>query len=291
MEDTMKKIIIIVFTALLLAGFGIRDARAWFLIGSPDPAALTFLYNNYLKYQYQPKLAQGMANASVYSSHVATQRGYQGYDKFAITVGTMAAAQVPATSTHLSYYKKLHERLMKEGDLNIGVAWNALSLNIGVKLPADLYLSGKFGYLKYKYEEYDFDGINAGGMINYQVVRPKAPPVKFVLWRGISLGTGFIWQRNITAIHHEADPISSGGYTIKPVLDITARTESYVIPLEISTAVRLFWVLNIHAGGGIDFAAGTSNLRYSAKGTLAGPGGLELFSLYGRQGGKGSKHF
>ena len=203
----------------------------------------------------------------------------------------MAAAQVPATTTDLGYYKKLGERLMKQGDLDIGVAWNPWSLNVGVKLPAGFTISGKFGYLKYTYDQYSFDGIHAGGMVNYQVIEPKAPVVKFVLWRGISIGTGLLWQRNNTVIHHQADPISGGGYTFKPVLDIKVTTESYVIPVEISTAVRLIWVLNIHAGGGIDFAMGTSKIRYAAVGVADGPGVPALFSVYGRQKGKGSKNY
>jgi hypothetical protein len=206
-------------------------------------------------------------------------------------VGTMAAAQVPATTTDLGYYKKLPERLTKEGDLNIGVAWNAWSLNVGVKLPLDFSISAKFGYLKYKYDIYSFDGLHAGGMLNYQIVNPKAPAVKFVLWRGISIGTGLLYQRNNTVIHYKSDPISTSGVTFKPVLDIKVMTESYVIPLEISTAVRLLWFLNIHAGGGIDFAMGTSKIRYSAMGTMDSGGGAGVFGVYGRQSGKGSKNY
>jgi hypothetical protein len=288
---TMKKITITIVAAIALLGFATRDANAWLLFGSTDPSLIPVLQNAFLKYQRQPKLAEGMADASAYSAHAATQRGYVGYDKVCITVGTMAAAQVPATTTDLGYYKKLGENLMKQGDLNIGVAWNAWSLNVGVKLPLDFYLTGKFGYLKYRYEDYDFDGIHGGAMLNYQIVKPKSPEVKFVLWRGISVGTGLLYQRNKTTIHHTADPISSAGYTFKPILDIKVTTESYVIPVEISTAVRLIWVLNIHAGGGIDFADGTSDIRYSAVGVADGPGVPALFSVYGRQSGKGSKHY
>ena len=287
----MKKTAVTIMAAVALLGFGIRDAHAWLLFGSTDPAMTPVLQNAFLKYQSQSRLAKGMANASVYSAHAGTTRGYQGFEKFTITVGTMAAAQVPATTTDLGYYKKLGDRLMKQGDLNIGVAWNPWSLNVGVRLPAGFSISGKFGYLKYTYDQYDFNGLHAGGMLNYQLVEPKAPEVKFVLWRGLSIGTGFLYQRNNTVIHHKADPITGGGYTFRPVLDIKVMTESYVIPLEISTAVRLIWVLNIHAGGGIDFAMGSSKIRYAAVGVADGPGTPVLFSVYGRQKGKGSKNY
>lgn len=290
----MKKMLLLIAGAALLVGVGTMDANAW-LIGRTSlttPGAQDFLNKIFLPYQRQAKLVKGFANASAYSSHVATQRGYQGFDKFAITAGTMAAAQVPATVIDLGYYNKLADRLMKTGDVYVGVAWNAWSLNVGVKLPADLTISAKFGMLKYTYDKFDIDGMNAGGMINYQIIRPKAPPVKFVLWRGLSVGTGFIWQYNKTRYHYKSpEPQSSGNYIIQPELKIFAKSESYVIPLEISTAVRLFWVLNIHAGGGIDFAWGSSRLNYSSMGLIADGSTIGLYTIYGRQGGTGPTKF
>lgn len=271
-----------------LTVFSVRDAQAW-LYGTTNlgPVAQQFINKALLPYQRQTKLVKGFANASVYSSHVATQRGYQGFDKFSITVGTMAAAQVPATTTNLGYYKGLLKNLRKQGDVYLGVAWNTWTLNVGVKLPADFSISAKFGMLKYSYMYFDFDGINAGGMLNYQIIRPKAPAVKFILWRGLSVGTGLIWQRNNTVVRYKANPISSNGYIMQPELRMFIKTESYVIPLEISTAVRLFWVLNIHAGLGIDFAFGSSRMNYSSMGAVAGGGVLGIYSVYGKQSGKG----
>ena len=285
--STMKKMYITLLAAVLLIGFSMHEAKAWIIGGTSAPGALPTFYDAIFKYQHQAKLVKGFANASVYSSHVATQRGYMGYDKFAITVGTMAAAQVPATVIDLGYYKKLTKSLRKQGDVYVGVAWNAWSVNVGVKLPADLSISAKFGMLKYSYADFDFDGKNAGGMINYQIISPKAPPVKFVLWRGLSVGTGFMWQYNNTLYNYKSDPFTSGGYILKPKIKIFAKSESYVIPMEISTAVRLLWVLNIHAGGGVDFAWGSSRLNYSAVGYVVGGGSAGLFAAYGKQGGTG----
>lgn len=283
----------IVFTAMAaLLVFSVRDARAWLYgTSSLGLAARTFINETLLPYQRQAKLVKGFANASAYSSAVATQRGYQGFDKFSITVGTMGAAQVPATTTNLGYYKGLINQLRKQGDVYLGVAWNAWTLNVGVKLPADFTISAKFGMLKYSYMYFDFDGINAGGMLNYQIISPKAPPVKFVLWRGLSIGTGLSWQKNRTMVHYKANPVSSGGYLAQPELRIFIKTESYVIPLELSTAVRLFWVLNIHAGLGIDFAFGSSRMNYSSMGAVTDGSLVGLYSVYGRQAGTGPTKF
>jgi hypothetical protein len=286
-----KYFVITVMAALTF--FCVRDARAW-LIGTTsisDPVAQQFINQTLLPYQRQAKLVKGFANASAYSSHVATQRGYQGFDKFSITLGTMGAGQVPATTTNLGYYKTLVDQLRKQGDIYVGVAWNAWALNVGVKLPADFTISAKFGMLKYNYMYFKFDGICAGGMLNYQIVSPKSPPVKFILWRGLSIGTGLLWQRNNTLLKYKATPLSGGGYVVQPELRMFIKTESYVIPLEISTAVRLFWVLNIHAGLGIDFAMGSSRLNYSSMGTIAGNGTAGIYSVYGKQGGNGPTKF
>jgi hypothetical protein len=288
----MKKILLVILGTAVLIGTGIREADAWIIGRTTLPGAQPFIDKTFLQYQSQRKMVKGFANASAYSSHVATMRGYQGFDKFAISVGTMAAAQVPATVMDLGYYKELANRLMKTGDAYVGVAWNAWSLNVAVKLPADLTLSAKFGLLKYSIADFDIDGKNAGGMINYQIIKPKSPEVKFVLWRGLSVGTGFIWQYNKTRYRYKSpDPITSGGYTIQPEMKIFAKSESYVIPLELSTAVRLFWVLNIHAGGGIDFAWGSSRLNYSGYGLVANGSMLGGYGVYGRQGGKGPTTF
>ncbi|MBN2158140.1 MAG: hypothetical protein JW807_02000 [Spirochaetes bacterium] len=287
----MKKLSVVIMAAACITAFHIREAKAWVTYATSIPGSSSFVGDTLLKYQRQAKLVKGFANASAYSAHVATVRGYQGYDKFCITAGTMAAAQVPATSLDLGYYKKLGDRLTKEGDIYVGVAWNAWSLNVGVKLPADFYISAKFGKLTYSYWDFDFDGMNAGGMINYQLVKQKAPPVKFILWRGLSIGTGFIWQYNNTLYHYRSIPTASGIFAMKPVLKIYAKSESYVIPLELSTAIRLLWVINIHVGGGIDFAWGSSRLNYSSYGAITDGSMVGLYTVYGRQGGTGPTKF
>lgn len=292
----MKKNINIIIIALSFVVYNVYQAHAWILFDTslPTSTARAAVFNTLLPYQYQPRLARGFANASAYSSQVATQRGFQGYETFAITLGTMAAAQVPATTTNLSYYKHLAKKLYQQGDVYVGVAWNAWSLNAGVRLPGDIYLSGKFGKLIYSYHDFDFDGMHAGGMINYQIIKQMAPAVKIVLWRGLSIGTGYLWQYNNTAYHYKGKPTTFSGVqpiVVRPEMEITARTTSHVIPLELSTAVRLFWFLNIHAGGGVDFAWGSSRLKYSGTGVIAEGSSTGLYAVYGKQGGNGPKHY
>lgn len=288
----MKKIHLICLTVAVIVLAEAPAAFAWLypIIPQGFSAADTNSINTQLlKFQRQRKLANGFANASVFSSSAATQRGYQGYDLFAITAGTMAGAQVP--STNFSYYKKIGKKIMDYGDIRAGVAWNAWSGAVGVNLKfisKDLYLTAKFGKLSYTYQSYHFDTLHAGGMLNYQIVRKKSVGLKAILWRGISLGSGLLYQRNNTNVKLSASSYSVyNNVTIKPTFGIRIKTESYVIPVELSTAIRLLWIINIHAGAGADFAMGKSLLTYNGYG-LVSTGGVPagIFGVYGKQSGR-----
>src|SRR5208337_2160653 len=50
------------------------------------------------KYSYMPDLARGFGNADTYASDAATMRGYQGYDIFSLSVGSMVGLQAPSSS-------------------------------------------------------------------------------------------------------------------------------------------------------------------------------------------------
>ena len=75
-------------------------------------ALVPILQNAFLKYQ-RSQAVTGYGKYERVFAHVGTT-GIRGIEKFSITVGTMAAARVPATTTDLGYYKKLGERLMKQ---------------------------------------------------------------------------------------------------------------------------------------------------------------------------------
>ncbi len=289
----MKNIYRIAVFAVLCAFSAYEEAHAWIYFKSTiSPALDASINNGLLKYQDQSKLAKGFANASAYSAHVATLRGFQGYDTFAIALGTMAAAQVPATTTDLSYYKDIAKKLTNHGDIYLGVAWNAWALNAGVKLPGDLYLSARFGKLSYSYSRYDFDSTTLGGMLNYQLVKPWSPPIKIFLWRGLSIGAGYLWQSNKTGYHFsDRETIDNAPTIMRAKIKISAISSSHVVPVELSTAIRLFWFLNIQAGGGIDFAWGSSRLNYSGTGLVASGPNVGLVAAYGKQSGAGPTRF
>ncbi len=282
----MKRIMIV--SLLTLLAFGLNDrAMAWILIDARSPqvtgvsqASVDAAVQNVLrdvraellKYQSQKKLARGLANASAYSAHAATQRGYQGYDIVAVTVGTMAGAHLPAFE--IGYYKDLSKKLRYKGDLDAGAALVPWSLQVGLHLGHfnskldGLYVAGKFGYVPFTYEDYKVRGLNTGVAINYQIFKKVKAGYQVFVWRGVSVGTGLYYQRNDLVMKHNlgyhSDTIGGSPlqrYLVEPQFKFNIFTQSYVVPLEASTSIRLLWVLNLSVGGGIDFAIGESHIK------------------------------
>lgn len=282
----MKKILLISLLLVLAGGLNDR-AMAWILIDAIPPrvsgvpqanvdAAVQSTLNEVraelLKYQSQKKLARGLANASAYSAHAGTQRGYQGYDIVAVTIGTMAGAQLPAFE--IGYYKDLSKKLRYKGDLDAGAALVPWSLQVGLHLGhfnsklEGLYVAGKFGYVPFTYEDYKVKGLNTGVAINYQIFKKVKAGYQVFVWRGVSVGTGLYYQRNELVMKHNLGIHSRtiGGmpsmrYFVEPKFNFNIFTQSYVVPLEVSTSIRVLWVLNLSAGGGIDFAVGESRIK------------------------------
>jgi hypothetical protein len=315
--------IIIVFIITL----NIKRAEAWIIYGTiPNiPAARSVLDATFSKFFWQPKLVKGMTNASAFSSQVGTQRGFQDYDKFSITIATMGAAQVPShmkseytepyysyyytdyyvystynpggksrtRSENLSEYKRLNKILTRRGDSRIGVAWNPWSACVGVALPKNFYISGKFGYLKFNYDDYDFDSMHAGGMINWTTgTKYRDSYKKFNRSFGalFSIGAGFLWQHDNTVINHKEFPLLMNGYLANTVIKINAKINSYIIPIDISIT-SFIWIININLGFGIDFAFGSSFLRYSSSGIVIGSSNAGLTYAYGKQPGHGPDRY
>ncbi len=138
-----------------------------------------------------------MANSAVYSNHSSTQRGYQGYDLFALSVGSMIGFQAPSNDPEA--YKDLESDLKRDGDINAGAnlqAWSCqLGLNTSKYLVEDLYMAFKFGILKYDMSagegnKLDFDYFTVGLLANYQLVRGGSAGLGFLKWRGLSIGSG-----------------------------------------------------------------------------------------------------
>lgn len=279
----MKKIGSLIFVLMIF--FAFRDAGAltfklYDSAGNPisnagTDALFADLNNTVGKYTNQKQLALGSANAGVYSSSAATQRGYQGYDLFAISVGTMIGVQAP--SLNPGYYSKIGSELKANGDLYAGAAWNPLVFQLGINAAAlsdafkDFYFALKFGSLKVKVGDFQFDSFIIGALANYQLINDHSIGANSLKWRGISVGTGLIYQSNKIDLKlpFNGQLFNGGIYQVKlDSIDTGIETTAFIIPVEATTAVRLLYILNLSVGAGFDLAAGSSKIKLGNTSTV-----------------------
>jgi hypothetical protein len=249
------------------------------------------------RYGSQKKLAQGMANANAYSAHAGTLQGYPNYSLFAVSNGIMLGIQAP--SMDIEAYQDMPKDIKKKGDIYAGVGAGYSYLNVGINcgkfLVPNLYLNAKYGGLSQDLGDFSVDYKVFGVGASYALLQPKSF-IGLVKWRGISASTGFYMQADKLNLTVEPDTFrtdahlreavldgASGqdsldreailaemGYqegspdaevAITPVFDMGLDVTTYTVPLEVNTAVALFWgILNINAGVGVDLNFGSAKI-------------------------------
>lgn len=231
------------------------------------------------KFDNMPKLAKGFANSNTYASGAGTMRGYQGYDIFGISIGTMLSVQAPSSDP--SFYKDLQDDL-DNGDVYAGMGANLLAGQIGLNLSFlvdDLYLAFRFGKFNSTLggETDDFKvGLDSGLfgiLLNYQLIGQKSILGRSMLWRGISVESGFIYSKNKTSFYKEMGNIEANGGSLNATVDQSINfiidNKSYIIPVELYTSVRLLYILNLGVGAGFDFVAGgETTLKMESDGNI-----------------------
>jgi hypothetical protein len=232
--------------------------------------ALTML-NEELSVLKLNKFIQAMGNSAVYANYGATQRGYGGYDKFAITAGSMIGIQLPTGIAKLmNEIENLGDNIIEEGDLDFGISQQVLNLQVGMNtsfLLKGLYLGAKISYfnLPNLLEEFSYRNFSIGVTGNYQLVRPISI-AKVITWRGISLGSGLIFQNSKLGMSFSfsdfSEEVSEGAkIEMNTPASLNFNINTITIPLEVVTAVKLVF-LNVHLGLGADLAFGKSNLNF-----------------------------
>ncbi len=250
------------------------------------------------KFDYVPKLARGFGNANAYVSQAATMRGYQGYQYFAVALGTMVAVQ--PQSEDPMFFTKLQDEIQNTGNVYTGIGvtpWAVQGgINLGFILPG-LYVSGKFGklnytpgksfgYSKYKYKTPELAGIDIayntnlyGVSVNYQILKERSILAGILMWRGVSVEPGFNYSLSRITYRQKMDTeqvsASSGGYTlvadVDPSIDLMLETTSAVIPFEVYSSMRILYMFNFGAGAGLDYIyGGKTDLK------IAGAGGATI---------------
>ncbi len=225
----------------------------------------TEIYNEISHYSNVPDLARGFGNANTYASHASTLRGYQGYELFAISVGSMVAIQAPSDDPQ--FYSDLQDEI-DEGDVYAGVGLTPVVVQAGMNLGFllnGLYVSFVFGKLHTNIDQGDFSiDHNAnliGGHVSYAVFSEKSILARSLLWRGLTVQTGFIHTDNKLEFYNKLDKSTytnsdlgpTLSYDVDPSVNFEIETTGTVIPVELYTSIRLLWFLNIGVGGGFDY--------------------------------------
>jgi hypothetical protein len=229
------------------------------------------------KYDQMPKLATGFGNANTYASHAATLRGYQGYDIFAIAVGSMLSVQAPSDDP--MFFTELQDEL-DTGDVYAGVGGNPAVVQAGLNLGFiidGLHISFKFGKFDYGIDKsdykIDYESNLFGVLLNYQLINEKAILSRILLWRGLSIESGFIYSNNIVSFYKELGTqlVDDATYyaTVDSSVDLVLDTKTVVVPVELYTSIRLLYILNIGVGGGIDYVPyGNTSITLKSAGPI-----------------------
>jgi hypothetical protein len=243
------------------------------------------------------KFIQAWGNSSVFASHGATQRAFGGYKLFAFTLGPMVGLQLPSSPfTIADELENITDKLNEDHDLGVGlnlqVMTGQISINTSNFLLDKLYLGLRFGYMSLDsldlIDGFSFNSLSLGLVANYQLMPQKKLAAGFLLWRGLNLGTGFIYQGTNIGYKFKLDPITEDiglvGFPtlenmqlqVDPSLSLDIDINTLTIPLEASTSVRLLGFLNFALGLGVDLGFGKSDMRVGLNGDINVTGNKNL---------------
>lgn len=245
-------------------------------------SALDDINNSLEDIKAKPELLiKAFGDAGLYASHGATQRAYGGFKSFAFTFGGMIGGALPDSPLNIfsnpaGYVDTLLDRFQNEGDIRLGVMPQGVSANISINtskfLIKDLYLGVHLGYMKLDniVEGLTFDHLSLGATVNYQLIKPVGKGL--FVWRGVNIGSGFIYQGTTLGYALNAKDLdlgkveqsfdSGGKLTITPTsVNFNFSVDNFVIPVEATTAIQLLWFLNIPVGVGADIGFGKSELK------------------------------
>jgi len=243
-------------------------------------------------------LIRAFGNASVYSSHGATQRGYSGYKTFEVTLGSTLGFQLPTSPFKImdTISGNPLEGIFKDGDITFGINPQIIDAEIGINtsfLLKDLYMGFRVGFtpdLGNMMNDvlgdmgglgFSFSNFLIGITANYQLIGSKSI-AGIITWRGINLGTGLLLQNTklkmaypLPSMTQTLETYTNTKLKIDPRLSFNMDITTFTIPLEVMTAVNLIF-LNIPLGVGVDFAFGKSAMNIGMHSDIVISGGNEL---------------
>ncbi|GHV42783.1 hypothetical protein AGMMS49546_22590 [Spirochaetia bacterium] len=221
-------------------------------------------------------------DASIFSSHGATQRGYGVGKHFTFTIGPMVGFRLGSGIDGVEdYIRNVDKKLNKEGDITLGANVQAITGQVNVNMSRwlldGLDLGLKFGMFKLNIENIEFNNWSIGLLGNYQIIKEKNLAPHLFKWRGLKLGTGVIYQDTRMGFSMKLNPItqplsvygvSVGNMKIDPKVAFNMTTQTVTIPLEATTAVHLLSFLNLTLGLGADIGFGKNDMKLGVEGDV-----------------------
>lgn len=197
----------------------------------------------------------------------------------AISVGSVGGIQT--ASWDFAALGSQLDQATPEIDLATGVGLVPLEVlvdvNLGFLVPG-LAVRGSFGWMDTPVAAagytFRFQAVQAGGALSWQIGRmPEGLPVA---WDGIQVLSGFSWMTNQVGTMLDLDsivqtftldPDGAGPFLpldmsirVEPNLEVGLRTESWVVPIQLATGLRLADFLGLNLGGGVDFSGGNAGI-------------------------------
>lgn len=235
------------------------------------------------KYTKQSDLAQGFADAGSASSLSGMFRIPRSYKIFSAAAGFGIAVSLPELKAiddidSGDFFKE-------EGDAYGGIAVHPFNLSVGINLGFlldGLRANAKFGYFDFTSEgiggDFAFSSFSVGGGLNYSLIKPKSVPLGIVKWEGLVVSSGLYYQRNEAKISVTPDDnsyattdittgdVGLGGTDVigtlvtEPEIHATITSSTFTVPLEVATAVRVLYIIDLMVGAGVDFNFGSSEV-------------------------------
>ncbi len=235
------------------------------------------------KYDNQDKLARGFANANTYASNAASLDGYQDYNLFAVMGGLMVSTQMPSYTIDYDYLKNIRYKIEENGDINFGAGIGLSIINAGLNagfIYPGLYINLKYGYLSLngKNINSDLEGFFYktsiyGIGINQIIIWPRPMMRGLLRWRGIGIGTGFYYNKTETSISILKSSLSTttsmgDTLTLDPSFKAKIETTTMTVPLNVTTSIKFFQIMNFNLGTGADLNFGSSEIKLQANGSI-----------------------
>jgi hypothetical protein len=250
------------------------------------------------KFSTQPLLTRGFANAGATAAHLGTQRAFSDYRAFALMIGTGAAISGPGIDP--AVVESAAGDIETEGDIYLGAAVQPVTVSLGININRWIprtRVDAKIGFANIAKgtvaDEVAFNALSVGVGANYQILQSRQLPLGFIRWRGLSLASGILFQRNEVTIEvevadgaFEAQSLTFGdiGFTdpdvlaelrvnestefgtlsVLPRLDASIESRTYSVPLEATTGLRILWLFDVNVGAGVDLVFGSSDIAVGA---------------------------